>query len=142
MNFSHVKRCNKFLRNKVIEMQRNQNCVLHLHAMFAFNPFNFFSETQKNMKDAKHSPRNITHSTVFSIKKNNKVHSSFLVYDFFFKRQLHNCSSALSRSIAFSIFDPPQRSRDPLELWFLTWFRNPGSVAGNHLRPTKNPEAA
>ena len=75
-------------------------------------------------------------------KEKIKLHSSFLVYDFFFKRQLHNCSSAWSLSIAFSIFDPLQRSRDPLELWFLTWFRNPRSVAGNHLRPKKNPEAA
>ena len=36
MNFSHIKRYNKFLRNKVNEMQRNQNSVMHLHAMFAF----------------------------------------------------------------------------------------------------------
>lgn len=73
MNFAHIKRYNQFLRNNFIEIQRNQNCYAFTRHVYICNetnnPFDFFSDTQQNTKDAKHSPINMTHSTVLRKKK-------------------------------------------------------------------------
>lgn len=142
MNFAHIKRYNQFLRNNFIEIQRNQNCYAFTRHVYICNetnnPFDFFFRYTTKYERCKTFTYKYDTFYRFTKKKKNKVNSSFLVFYFFPRVN----SGALSLSIAFSMFDPPQRSRDPLELWFLSWFRNPRSVAGNHLRPTKNPEAA